>query len=61
MEDDGMLVRHVDLVYTLALKLCVKLICEELTGDAVKSQGFIPRLKARCPNPYSSCLRRPWS
>ena len=35
MENDGVLVGHVDLIYTLAFEFFMELIGEQLTGDAV--------------------------
>ena len=40
MENDSMLVRHVDLIYTLSFELFIEFVCEKLTSDAVKSHGL---------------------
>ena len=40
MENNSMLVRHVDLIYTLSFELFIELVSEELTSDAVKSHGL---------------------
>lgn len=52
MENDSMIVRHVDLIYTLSFELFIEFVCEKLTSDAVKSHGLYLVFRGNAVNAF---------